>query len=177
MDIPVRSRCHRVLRHMPNYYSLLPDTDYFDPEHAKKEYPVYLDDDESLVGVYENKFGYENKYGKIVFEDISPELISEDIVITNKAIHLCSKNKSKKIYFKDITELEGPANKLDDLLIKIYLKDEIIYVPILYIYECGAKDAFGFFRFLLNVIGDQKGSAPVSRILMNPFERSKGERW
>lgn len=152
MNIPVRSRCHRILRHMKNYHSLLPDTDYFDPEYVKKHYPVHLDADESLVGVYENRFG------EIIFGNIPAELIKDNIVITNKAMYLCSKDQSEKVYFRDIDKLKGPENKIDDLIIHIYLKDKIIDLPILYTFrENGkTKDVFEFLRFLMNVRMDQR---------------------
>lgn len=140
---------------MKNYHSLLPDTDYFDSEFAMKQYPVHLDADESLVGVYENRFG------EVVFENIPPELIRDNIVITNKAMYLFSKEKSEKIYFRDIEKLKGPENKIDDLTIHIYLKDKIIDLPILYTFrENGrTKDVFEFLRFLMNVRMDQRESS------------------
>jgi hypothetical protein len=139
---------------MKNYHSVLADgenyTDYFDAEYAKKEYPIQLDADESLVGVYENVFG------EVIFENIPPELISNSIIITNKAMHLYSKEKFEKIYFKDIQELKGPDNKIDDLIIRIHLKDEIIALPILYTFgEKGKlKDVFEFLSFLGKVSGN-----------------------
>jgi hypothetical protein len=171
---------------MKNYHSLLPDTDYFNPEYAKKQYPIHLDPDDFLIGVYENK------PGEIMFENITGK-IWDHIVITNKGLHLFSSMESEKIYFKDIMEVEWSKSKIrykllkggikgfftflqllyrsgfkrkecfryisDDLTIGIRLKDnKLINVPILYTFgEYGeSKDVAEFVRFLDRVVGDQE---------------------
>lgn len=156
MDIPVRSRCHRILRHTKNYHCLLPDMDYFDPEYAKKQYPIHLDADELIIGVYENIPG-----NNLASHDVAPEDIRDNIVITDQGLHLCSQTNSEKIYFKDIATLDGPENKIDDLTIHIGLKDKRkVNIPILYtgIYNDGyyGKDVFVFWSFLMQVALDQR---------------------
>ena len=79
MDIEfplARSRAYRCLSNSPHYHGLLADSPTFDSEYAKNVYPVQLDLDEYLVGVYENKFG-EKVY------ELPPETkIWDTIVIT-----------------------------------------------------------------------------------------------
>ena len=86
MNIPVRIRSHRNLRPMKNYYSLLPDTNYFDSEYAKKQYPIHLNTDESLIGVYENILGDD-----LAFHDVMPAGMRDNIIITSKESRLWSK--------------------------------------------------------------------------------------
>jgi hypothetical protein len=155
MNIPVRSRCHRILRHAKNYHCLLPDKDYFEPEYAKKQYPIHLDADELIIGIYENIPGDD-----LASQDIVPEDIRDNIVITDQALHLCSQTNSEKIYFKDIVALDGPENKINDLTIHLTLKSKkIVNIPILYMGEarngCYSKDAFLFWSFLIQVVIDQ----------------------
>lgn len=164
MNIPVRSRCHRCLRDMKNYHSLLPDTDYFDPEYAKKQYPIHLDPDELLIGVYENK------HGDVIFKNIDGK-IWDNIVITDQGLHLCFSTESEKIYFKNILKIEWSKSRIryrlrrggikgflarfqllyrnrfrkgsfdfrnisDDLTIGIRLKNnKLVKLPILYTFE------------------------------------------
>ncbi|MBX9805335.1 MAG: hypothetical protein K2Y18_06240 [Alphaproteobacteria bacterium] len=143
---PVRSRAYRCLaRFAKNYHSLLPDTTYFDSEYAKIHYPVQLEQQEYLIGVYENMFGTR------VFDSIPPEVtIWDNLVITDRALNLCSKFTCEKIYFKEILEIEGPKNKEDDLVLHIHLQNRVVDLAILYTHgENGVrKDVFLWWQFL-----------------------------
>jgi hypothetical protein len=134
---------------------LLPDKDYFDAEYAKKQYPIHLNADELIIGVYENTPGNDLTSHDVVLEDIR-----DNIVITDQALHLCSQTNSEKIYFKDIVALDGPENKINDLTIHLTLKSKkIVNIPILYTGTTNRgnyiKDVFGVWSFLIQVAIDQ----------------------
>lgn len=105
MKIPVRSLCHRCFRDMKNYHCLLPDNDFFDPEYAKKQFPIHLDTDELLVGIYENK------HGEVIFKNIDGK-IWNNIAITDKGLHLFSEIEFQTIYYKDIEKIEWSKSKI-----------------------------------------------------------------
>lgn len=141
----VRGQAYRKLRHSPHYHGLIPDFHYFDSDYAKKEYPVQLDLNEHLVGVYENKFGEK------VFELPPKTKIWDTIVITSQALNLCYNGKCEdKVYLKDIVGIDGPENKIDDLVVHINLEDRVIDLAILYSSRPSGnpKDAFSWWNFL-----------------------------
>lgn len=146
VDFPIRSLAHGNFRHSKNYHGLLPDSPIFDSEYAKKKYPVQLEQEEQFIGIYENKFGEK------IFE-LPPETkIWDTILITNLALYLCNQGKrEEKIYFKDIIDIKGPKDKIDDIVVHILLEDKVVDLVILYSSRPtgNPKDAFSWWNFLL----------------------------
>ncbi len=142
-----RSRAYRCLSQSPHYHGLLADSPTFDSEYAKKVYPIQLDSNEYLVGVYENKFGEK------IFELPPKTKIWDTIVITSQALNLCRNGKCEdKVYFKDIVDIDGPENKIDDLVVHINLEDRVVDLAILRTNEPtnNVKDVFSWWNFLLS---------------------------
>lgn len=139
MTIPVSSRVHRTIRKMDRYHA------FDDLDKIHKPYPIKLELDENLIGVFEN----------------IPNQIKESIVITDKGLHYCFENdRSEKVNYKDIisTNYPEPEKKRTEEVLTLYLNNGDSFP--LFIKSKSANqrfnDLFNWMRFILRVRDDIK---------------------
>jgi hypothetical protein len=135
MKIQVEERARRILSYLPNFHKLEND------QEEKSYYPLTLKQNEYLIGIYENN---------------ASEIIGNTI-ITNEGLHVFFTEKATFVAYKNITSIETPSNKADEVLLHLRLIDgTTISVPIRGSHKNGKfKDIFEFLRFLDRVIEDK----------------------
>lgn len=137
--VSVKSRAHRILKHLGAYSSSAKDLEKF----AGRILPEV---NRELLGVYFNP----------------PSATVEAIVVSDAGLHLIEKEEVTTIPFVAIRKIKGPPEKMEASVLNIQLKDgRSQEVPILAGNE-RFKDVFEFMRFLARVVADQNETDDVS---------------
>jgi hypothetical protein len=132
MNKSVISRAHRTLKHLTQYKSLVGETLYDLPEDLRSV-PLVDQDNEHLIGLYENYPGHPD----------------DNIVITNLGLYLYHNNSWTITRYSDIVRISPPEDKQSKTML-IYTGEG---VQKLYVRGGSGKfsDVFEFMHFLQRV--------------------------